>query len=206
MAASGTLSQHLSFPAPPPSGRSTADQLRTLKRWRAGCIATGLVAAASLPLSAWSQLTDRRGAVVALLLATVLALVCHVTRETRLRILLVYPEFAHLPDLARKQRRLVSARSRGALADELRHLLATPQPPSRFDLVPVLHERVASVSSQLLEIATTLEAAHDPDPTAVALIRELLRDGCSPLYNPQAPATGLHVALERARPGLASRP
>jgi hypothetical protein len=201
MPASETLSQCVLFPAPPPSRHSTTENLKTLKRWRAGCIATVLVAAASLPT--WSQPIDRLGAIVALPLAAALALLCHVTRETKLTLLLVYPEFAHLPDLARKQRRLVSARSRSALADDLRHLLTRRRPPSGSNLVPVLHDRVAPVSSQLLEIAAALENAHAPDPTAVALIRELLRDGCSPLYNPQVPATGLYVALEHARAGLA---
>jgi hypothetical protein len=40
----------------------------------------------------------------------------------------------------------------------------------------------------------------------MALIRELLGDVCSPLYNPNCPATGLHHALQRARAGLTPPP
>ncbi len=55
----------------------------------------------------------------------------------------------------------------------------------------------------MLDTATALEETDDPDPTSVALIHELLRDGCSPLYDPKAPAADLFIALETARAGLA---
>lgn len=74
--------------------------------------------------------------------------------------------------------------------------------PSRFDSYPILRDRVAPLRSELLEIATALEQASDPDPTSVALIHELLRDGCSPLYNPSLPATDLQFILRHARSGL----
>jgi hypothetical protein len=106
----------------------------------------------------------------------------------------------------RKRRRLVSARHRRALAHGLRRTAASTQPPTRFDICPILLDRVAPLRPELLQIATALEQTHDPDPTSVALIHELLRDGCSPLYNPSVPAADLRAALRRARAGLGAQP
>jgi hypothetical protein len=106
----------------------------------------------------------------------------------------------------RKRRRLVSARHRRALAHGLRRTAASTQPPTRFDVCPILLDRVAPLRPELLQIATALEQTHDPDPTSVALIHELLKDGCSPLYNPSVPAADLRAALRRARAGLAAQP
>jgi hypothetical protein len=106
----------------------------------------------------------------------------------------------------RKLRRLVSARHRRALAHGLRRTAASTQPPTRFDVCPILLDRVAPLRPELLQIATALEQTHDPDPASVALIHELLKDGCSPLYNPSVPAGDLRAALTRARAGLAAQP
>ena len=84
----------------------------------------------------------------------------------------------------RRRRRMVSARHRRALAHGLRRTAASTQPPTRFDVCPLLLDRVAPLRPELLQIAAALEQTPDPDPTSVALIHELLRDGCSPLYNP----------------------
>jgi hypothetical protein len=54
----------------------------------------------------------------------------------------------------------------------------------------------------MLELADELELADHPDPTAVALIRELLTNGTSPLYNPNLTADDLHTTLARARAGI----
>ncbi len=106
----------------------------------------------------------------------------------------------------RKRRRLVSARHRRALAHGLRRTAASTQPPSRFDVCPILLDRVAPLRPELLQIATALEQTHDPDATSVALIHELLKDGCSPLYNPNVPEADLRRALSQAFAGLASQP
>ena len=106
----------------------------------------------------------------------------------------------------RKRRRLVSARHRRALARGLRRTAASLQPQTRFDVCPILLDRVAPLRPELLQIATALEQTHDPDPTSVALIHELLADGCSPLYNPNVLAADLRAALRRARAGLAAQP
>jgi hypothetical protein len=106
----------------------------------------------------------------------------------------------------RKRRRLVSARHRRALAHGLRRTAALKQPPSRFDVCVILLDRVAPLRPQLLQIAAALEQTRNPDPTSVALIHELLKDGCGPLYNPSAPAADLYDVLRRAHAGLAAQP
>jgi hypothetical protein len=112
----------------------------------------------------------------------------------------------HFGRSGRKRRRLVSPRHRRALAHGLRRTAASTQPPTRFDICPILLDRVAPLRPELLQLATALEQTHDPDPTSVALIHELLRNGCSPLYNPNAPAADLHAVLRRARAGFADSP
>lgn len=61
---------------------------------------------------------------------------------------------------------------------------------------PLLHYRAAAVRTKLLEIAAALERAQNPDPAAVATLRELLANGCdSPLYNPDIHVSELHATL-----------
>jgi hypothetical protein len=90
----------------------------------------------------------------------------------------------------------------------LRLAVASKQPPARFDRagIPVLRDRVAAARSELLDVATVLKHSHAPDPASVALRRELLGDGSSPLSNPHIPAADLHATLSRARAGLAAQP
>ena len=65
----------------------------------------------------------------------------------------------------------------------------------------LLHDRVAAVREDLLEIATTLERAPAPDPVGVAELQRLLADGCeSPLYN-----ADIHVSELRATHHTAER-
>jgi hypothetical protein len=106
----------------------------------------------------------------------------------------------------RKLRRLLSTRHRRALAQGLRRTATPTQPPTRFDVCPILLDRVAPLRPELLQIAAALEQTHDPDPSSVALIHELLKDGCSPLYNPNVPAAELRTVLTRARAGLGAQP
>jgi hypothetical protein len=100
----------------------------------------------------------------------------------------------------------VRPRRRRALARELRRTAALTEPPSRLDRVaiPVLLDRVATARAEMLDLAVALECSSDPDPDAIAIVRKLLRDGCSPIYNPNAPATQLTTALSAARTALAS--
>ena len=55
---------------------------------------------------------------------------------------------------------------------------------------------------ELLTLADALEHRHEVDPTSVALLHELLADGCSPLYNPNARAEDLHATLTRVHAGI----
>jgi hypothetical protein len=119
-------------------------------------------------------------------------------REQGLPGLAVFGNLAQLPELVGKRRRLVSARNRRKLADGLRRTAAAEQPPRRFDCCPVLADRVAGARYDLLLLADALEHSTDPDPASVELIRELLTNGCSPLYNANVPAQNLHATLTRA--------
>ena len=138
--------------------------------------------------------------------AATLATCCHLAREFQLARLAIYPEFAHLPDLARKRRQLGSPRNRQRLAQGLRSTALAAGKPSRFDICPLLHDRVASVRPAMLEIAALLEDASTPDPVCLALLAELLHDGCSPLYNPNVHVTDLDTILRRVRAGLTQEP
>jgi hypothetical protein len=198
---------HMNFPAHAPPERQTVQSgLTMLNNWRQGSAATAIVTAALLPVDVAWHVTYLIAIVAALIGATTLALGCHLARAHRLTTLAIFPEFAHLPDLAGKRRRLISTRNRRKLAYGLRRTAAPTQPPARFDCCPVLRERVAATRSELLELADALEQTHEPDPACVALIHELLTNGCSPLYNPNVPADDLHDALTRARGGLAAQP
>jgi hypothetical protein len=135
-----------------------------------------------------------------------IALGCHLARQHRLSTLVMFPEFAQLPDLAGKRKRLQSTRNRRALADGLRRTAAPTQPPRRFDCCPLLPDRIAPVRSELLKLADNLEQTEHPDPACVALIYELLRDGASPLYNPNLPAADIQRLLTRAGAGIAPQP
>lgn len=71
----------------------------------------------------------------------------------------------------------------------------------------MLADRVAAVRPELLELADALQHSPDVDPTSVALLHELLANGCrSPLYNPNVHAEELHARLTRVRAGIAAPP
>jgi hypothetical protein len=55
-----------------------------------------------------------------LIAAMVLTLGCHAARQRRLATLVVFPEFARLPELASKRERLLCTHNRRKLADGLR--------------------------------------------------------------------------------------
>lgn len=69
----------------------------------------------------------------------------------------------------------------------------------------LLCERAASVRSDLLAVAATLERVADPEPDTLRTLRWLLTDGCtSPLYNADVPAAGLNAVLCRLQAELDS--
>jgi hypothetical protein len=198
---------HVRFPHQVQPDRTTVEhRLVLLNNWRSGSAATAIVMGGLLPFAVAWHVTYIIGIAASMIGAGTLSLGCHLAREHRLSTLLIFPEFAQLPDLAGKRKRLQSTRNRRALADGLRRTAAPTQPPRRFDCCPVLPDRVAAVRSELLQLASALEQTDDPDPACVALIHELLTDGCSPLYNPNLPADDLTTTLTRARAGIAAQP
>jgi hypothetical protein len=190
------------FPAEAPPTRRTVEALEALENWRNAATATAVVTAVALPLALSAHTAYGVATVSAVIVGWLLAVMAHLVRECRLRTLVIHSEFAQVPSVARKRRRLVSSRSRRALARCLHETAATTQPPTRFDSCPVLRDRVADVRAELCDLGSALERHPDPDPACVALIRELLSDGASPLYNPNVPASDLQVALARVRVGL----
>lgn len=67
----------------------------------------------------------------------------------------------------------------------------------------VLHERVALVRGDLLEIAALLEHELHPDPCSVVALHRLLADGCaSPLYNRDVHLSELRATLYYVRSRL----
>jgi hypothetical protein len=197
---------HGRLPTDQPDRSAVEQNLALLGNWRAGTAATAIVMAGLLPFAiAWHR-TYLAAIAASMIGALIIALSCHLARERRLSTLATSPDFARLPDLAGKRKRLQRSHSRQTLADGLRRTAAPNQPPRRFDCCPVLTDRVAAVRSELLELASALEQTDDPDPACVALIHELLTNGCSPLYNPNLPADDLHATLTHARAGIANQP
>jgi hypothetical protein len=75
--------------------------------------------------------------------------------------------------------------------------------PIRRHREALLHYRVAAVRADLLEIAAILERTQTPNPDCLAILNELLSNGCdSPLYNPRIPVSELHATLDDIRSGL----
>ena len=189
-------------PRQPAELQIVQSRLDLLRDWRGVSVATAVVMGALLPFAvAWHVRYEIAIAACAVCAVT-LALGCHVARECRLAALAIFPELARLPDLAGKRRHLASTRSRQALAGGLRRAADPNQPPYRFDSCPVLRDRVSVVRTEMLDLARALEQAPAPDPTSVALIRELLTNGCSPLYNPNLSTDELRATLTDARAGM----
>jgi hypothetical protein len=105
----------------------------------------------------------------------------------------------------RAQARLTSARNRRRLAQWLRRTANRAQTPhpliARRDAL--LHYRVATVRTQLLDIAAIVERTNNPDPARIATLQNLLANGCdSPLYNPIIHTSELLATLHYIRSGL----
>jgi hypothetical protein len=179
--------------------RETAEShLALLANWRTGALATAIVMAVLLPVAIASRDRFQVATGSAVILGAVLATGAHVVRRRRLATIALSPELVGLADLAGERRRLQNARTRRALAAGLRRTADPNQPPSRYDPCPILVDRAQAARAELLELADTLEQTHTPDPASVALLRELLTNATSPLYNPNLPASELHHTLQRA--------
>jgi hypothetical protein len=95
---------------------------------------------------------------------------------------------------ARKERHLVSARTRRSLAASARQAANVGAARSRHTVLLV--DRAAAVRDELLELALILEHADHRDASWVFAIRKLLTDGCeSPLYNRDVHMSELRAAL-----------
>jgi hypothetical protein len=193
----------LGFPSRTALDRDTAERcLALLTNWRTGALATAIVMAGALPFAVAWRVSDLVAIAASITFATILALSSHVARQRRLATMALSPDLVQLPELAATRRRLQTSHTRRALAAGLRRTAAPIQPSRRFDCCPVLVDRVALVRDELLALADDLEHTETPDPASVALIRELLTDGTSPLYNPNLTADDLHTTLTRARAGI----
>jgi hypothetical protein len=194
---------HLRFPSRSASDPDTAQRrLALLTSWQTGAAATTIVVTGLLPFAIVWRVSYLVAIAAAIILAAILAVSTHVARRRRLATIALSPELVQLPDLQSERKRLQSARTRRALAAGLRRTAEPIQPSRRLDPCPVLVDRVAAVRAQLLELADDLERTQTPDPACVAVLRELLTNGGSPLYNPNVPADDLHTTLARARAGL----
>ena len=110
-------------------------------------------------------------------------------------------------DARRLGGRRASARTRRRLVRSLRNL-ASRRPPReamRRRLEALLHDRVAPIRGELVEIAALLEQASHPDLECVTALHRLLTDGCeSPLYNPEVHPSELRATLYHVRSRLAA--
>lgn len=183
---------------------ATEHRLALLRNWCSGSTATAIVMGGLLPFAVAWHVRYLGPVAASALFAAILAIGTHITCRQRLARMALSPELIQLPDVAAERRRLQSARTRRTLATGLRRTAAAIQPPSRFDPCPVLVDRVAPIRDELLELADDLEETQTPDPAYVALIRELLTNGSSPLYNPNLPADDLYTNVARARAGIAA--
>jgi hypothetical protein len=105
----------------------------------------------------------------------------------------------------RKRARLTSARNRRTIARWLGRAAKHDHEPHPFARrrETLLHDRVAAVRADLLEITAMLECAPDPDRASIAALRDLLADGCdSPLYNSDVHMSELIATLHYIRAGL----
>jgi hypothetical protein len=200
-----TDAARVSFPPQPPSEQSTVqNSLDLLQNWRTGSTATALVAAVLLPLAVLWHANDLVAIATSMIVSVTIAVGCHAVRKHRLATLAIFPEFARLPELAGTRRRLLRPRNRRRLAARLRRTAAITQPPHRFDCCQVLVDRVAAVRSDLVELADALQHAREIDPASVALLHELLSNGCSPLYSSNLATAELQATLTRVRAGIAA--
>lgn len=194
---------HLRFPSRSAPDPETAQRrLALLTNWQTGAVGTTIVVTALLPFAIAWRVSYLIAVAASIILAAILAISTHVARRRRLATMALSPKLVQLPDLESERKRLQSARTRRALAAGLRRAADPIQPSRRLDRCPVLVDRVAAVRAQLFEIASDLEQTQTPNPACVAVLRELLTNGSSPLYNPNVPTDDLHTILAHARAGL----
>ena len=103
---------------------------------------------------------------------------------------------------AAREARMASEHSRRRLAGQLENTIArAEQRYTPFSAaIPVCHEAAAGdARAVLLDLAERLRAPRPVDPDGVRLARELLVDGCGPLYAPAEPGDLRAAALRALR-------
>jgi hypothetical protein len=180
-------------------------RLALLRNWCSGSAATAIAMGGLLPFAVAWHLRYLAAVAASIIFAAILAVGTHVARRQRLATLALSPELVQMEEVAAERRRLQSARTRRTLAAALRRTADPIQSAGRFDPCPVLVDRVAPIRDEILKIANDLEQTQTPDPACIALIRELLTNGSSPLYNPNLPADSLYTNVARARAGIAGQ-
>ena len=103
---------------------------------------------------------------------------------------------------AAREARMASEHSRRRLAGQLENAIARAE--RRYTpfsaAIPVCHEAAAGdARGVLLDLAERLRAPRPVDPDGVRLARELLVDGCGPLYAPAEPGDLQAAALRALR-------
>jgi hypothetical protein len=106
--------------------------------------------------------------------------------------------------LARRARQLTSRRTRRGLAEGILNLLEAAEAPQRSPTaaVPLQRRAILAERGLLLTIAEDLRGEGELSPRGVALVEQLLTDGDSPFYAPQAVIGAVHDALIHAHAAL----
>jgi hypothetical protein len=90
---------------------------------------------------------------------------------------------------ATRARRLVSPRTRHALASDWEHLLSVSHgtTPGLSGRVPIRRERLHQAEPEIRELIEALRASGPVPARGVAIATNLLTDGRGPIYNAKAP-------------------
>jgi hypothetical protein len=185
-----------------PDVAAAEHRLALLDNWRSGSAATAIVMGGLVPFAMAWHARYLAAVAASMIFAAILGISTHVARRRLLATMALSPELVQLPDLAAERRRLQSPRTRRTLAAGLRRTADPIQSHCRFDPCPVLVDRVAPLRDELVKLAIDLEETQTPDLACVALIRELLTDGSSPLYNPNIHVSELRATLDHVRARL----
>jgi hypothetical protein len=107
------------------------------------------------------------------------------------------------PRLARRAAKLCQPSRRTKLATEIERIIEAAEEPRRpfTAAVPLNRCAIRDLRPLLLTIADDLRADEPVGAGGVAMVRQLLRDGSSPLYGPVDPGE-LEEELRRARAAL----
>ncbi len=111
------------------------------------------------------------------------------------------------PRHAAHARRLVTPRTRHALAASWEHLLSTAHDPtgSLSNRAPIRRDRLQRAEPEIRELIAALRATGPIPARGVAIAKRLLTDGSGPVYHAKAPdnlAATAALAVENLNPSL----